>query len=72
MTAIRFQIFDPRGECKVPNGMLSAPEHTTAEQDARGILEAPDNAGWRCVLWKDVALFGSVESLGAPDVDVTA
>lgn len=72
MTAIRFQIFDPHGKCQVDNGMLSASKRTTAEDDARGILEAPDSAGWRCVLWKDCDLVGSIEALGKPDADVTA
>lgn len=72
VTAVRFQIFDPQGKCRVDNGMLSVPAHTTAEQDAKGILEARDNAGWRCVVWKDADLVGPVEALGKPDADVTA
>jgi hypothetical protein len=69
MTAIRFEIRDDRSRVKVPNGMLSTPASTTAEQDARRIL-ADFPPGWRVRLWKDVNLVGSIDSLGKPDADV--
>jgi hypothetical protein len=66
VTAIRFQILNTVGEVEVEDCMRSAPAHTSALDDARGIA-ANFPRGWTVRLWKDVDLFGWLTDKGEPD-----
>jgi len=75
MTAVRFQIVHPSGEMLVDNGMLSFPENTSAKEDAQYIADDLASAsdappGIVVRLWKDVGLYGSLESWGSPHAEV--
>ena len=65
MTAIRFEIIDPKGTVVVDNGMLSSPEARTAEQAAR-LIAADFPTGWTVRLWRDIDLFRPLSAQGEP------
>ena len=69
MAAIRFDIYDPNGVLQVDDAMISAPDGADPRDVAADLIAAPDNAGWRIVLWSDVNLVGD---RGKPDVDMVA
>ena len=69
MAAVRFDLYDPSGVLQADDAWMSAPDNADPRDVAADLIDAPDNAGWRIVLWFDVCLAGD---RGEPDVDMVA